>query len=163
MAAPRSFTVFLKAMGLAAFLAAGLAFPSHADDGKPPKELVEELSKKAHEGFLSVKNPEGELVVKPADAKKLKYPIVNYEEREMAVARGYLSGTAHWCGLDWAKDYFKPYMKSLQLEHGKKWTPHQYAYVELLHGVAMAVAENGKKGQKCGAAEKKRIAGLAKK
>lgn len=138
------------------------AIPARADD-KPPKELVEDLSKRAHDGFLRVKNNQGQPIVKPEDAKKLKFPIVSYDEREMAVARGYLSGYARWCGLEWGKDYFAPYMKALQVEHGKKWTPHQYAYVEVLHGLSMAVAEQGKKGETCPAAEKKRIAALAKK
>ena len=89
--------------------------------------------------------------------------MINYEEREKAVARGYLSATAKWCGLEWGKDYFAPYIKSLQAAHGKKWTPHQYAYAEMLHGVAMAVESKDKKGKTCSADEKKRIAALAKK
>ncbi|PZO87444.1 MAG: hypothetical protein DI626_03970 [Micavibrio aeruginosavorus] len=146
-----------------AVLSAGGASFAFADDGKPPKELVEELSKVAHDGFLTVKNPQGQTIVKPEDAKKLKFPIINYEEREKAVARGYLSATAKWCGLKWEQDYFKPYVKSLQVEHGKKWTPHQYAYAEVLHGVAMGVETREKKGEKCSDAEKKRVAALAKK
>lgn len=139
-----------------------LASPAFADE-RPPKELVEDLSKLAYDGFLSVKNAEGQTVVKPEDAKKLKHPMISYEEREMAVARGYMSGYAHWCGLDWRKEFFEPYIKALQVEHKKGWTPHQYAYAEVLHGTAMAVAEKSKKDMKCSAAEKKRIAGLAKK
>jgi len=141
----------------------GMISPSHAAESKPPKELVEDLSKRAHEGFLKVKNPEGQTIVKPEDAKKLTYPIVSYDEREMAVARGYISGNAKWCGLDWGKNYYAPYMKAIQQEHGKKWTPHQYAYVEVLHGLSMAVAEKSKDGAKCSDAEKQKIAALAKK
>lgn len=132
-------------------------------DSKPPKELVERVSKLAHEGFLSVKNAEGQTVVKPEDAKKLKYPIIPYDAREMAVARGYLSESAKWCGLNWQKDFFEPYIKALQLEHKKKWTPHQYAYAEVIHGVAMGVSAQEHKGETCPAAEKKRISALAKK
>jgi hypothetical protein len=137
--------------------------PSYAEEGKPPKQLVEDLSKRAHEGFLTVKNNQGQTIVKAEDAKKLTYPLTSYEEREMAVARGYLSGTAKWCGLEWARDYFAPYLKALQVEHGKKWTPYQYAYSEVLHGLSMAVVVKSKEGEKCPAAEKTRIAALAKK
>ncbi|HEU4839603.1 MAG TPA: hypothetical protein VFS88_09380 [Micavibrio sp.] len=147
------------------FLMAFVALPvfsAHAAE-KPPKALVEELSKKAHDAFISVKNPEGQPIVKPEDAKKLKYPLTGYDEREMAVARGYLSGYAKWCGLKWQKDFFAPYVVALKKEHGKKWTPFQYAYTEMLHGLSMAVAEGTKKGQTCTAAEKTRLSALAKK
>lgn len=136
---------------------------AHADDSKPPKELVEKLSKMSHDGFLTVKNEEGQTIVTAKDAKTLKYPLTNYKEREKAVARGYLSGYAKWCGLPWGKDYFTPYMSSLKREHKTNWTPYQYAYTEVLHGAAMAVALKSKDGQKCDAAEKQRIAALAKK
>ncbi len=155
----KSFLAFLLLFGI---VMAG-ALPVRAEDGKPPKALVEDLSKKAHDGFLRVKNKDGQPIVKPEDAKKLTYPIVSYDEREMAVARGYLSAYANWCGLNWGKDYYAPYMKALQVEHGKKWTPHQYAYVEVLHGLSMSVATQDKKGKKCPDAEKVRIAALAKK
>lgn len=144
-----------------AVLATPLA-PAHAED-KPPKELVEELSKKAYDGFLKVKNAQGQTIVKAEDAKKLKHPLTSYDEREMAVARGYLSGSAKWCGLKWEKEFFAPYMIALKKEHGKKWTPFQYAYTEMLHGLSMASAEQSKKGQTCPDAEKTRIAALAKK
>lgn len=134
-----------------------------ANNSKPPKKLVEELSKASHEVFITVKNPEGQTLVKPEDAKTLKYPLTSFEEREMAVARGYLSGYAKWCGLAWDKDYYNPYMTALKREHQKNWTPYQYAYTEVLHGMAMGVAVNSKKGVKCDDVEKKRIAALAKK
>jgi hypothetical protein len=134
-----------------------------AADGKPPRALVEQLSKRAHDGFLTVKNAEGQTIVKPEDAKKLSYPLVPYEEREMAVARGYLSAKAKWCGLDWGKDYFAPYKLSLQKKHQKNWTPHQYAYVEVVHGTAMGFASQDYKEKKCSAEEKKSVAALAKK
>lgn len=149
------------ALFLMAFVALPV-FPAHAAE-KPPKELVEDLSKKAHEALITVKNAEGQPVVKPADAKTLKYPLTSYDEREMAVARGYLSGFAKWCGLKWQKDFFAPYITALKKEHGKKWTPFQYAYTEVLHGLSMAVAEGGKKGKSCSAAEKARLSGLSKK
>ena len=149
---------------LAFFLILAFAVPAYAaNDGKPPKKLVEDLSKASHEVFITVKNPEGQTLVKPEDAKKLKYPITTYEEREMAVARGSLSGMAKWCGLEWNKDYFQPYLTALKKEHQKNWTPYQYAYTEVLHGMAMGAAVGSKKGQKCDDAEKKRIAALAKK
>lgn len=136
--------------------------PAHAAE-KPPKALVEKLSKEAHEALITVKNPEGQPVVKPADAKKLKYPLTSYDEREMAVARGYLSGYAKWCGLKWEKDFFVPYVTALKKEHGKKWTPFQYAYTEVLHGLSMGMAVGSKKGETCDAAEKTRLSNLAKK
>lgn len=132
-------------------------------DGKPPKELVEDLSKKTFDAFLTVKNPEGQTIVKPEDAKTLKHPLVSYEEREMAVARGYLSGYAKWCGLKWDKDYFLPYLNAVRAEHKKTWTDYQYAYISMLHGVSMSVAEKTKKDEKCDTAEKAKIAALAKK
>jgi hypothetical protein len=134
-----------------------------ATDGKPPKKLVEDLSKIAYEGFLTVKNAEGQTIVKAEDAKKLKYPLTTYEDREMAVARGYLSGYAKWCDLPWVKEYFEPYMAALKVEHKKNWTPYQYGYTEVLHGTAMGAAVKSKKDVKCDDAEKKRIAALAKK
>lgn len=146
---------------LMAFIALPVS-PARAAE-KPPKALVEELSKKAHDAFITMKNPEGQPIVKPEDASKLKYPMTSYEEREMAVARGYLSGYAKWCGLKWQKAFFAPYVASLKKEHGKKWTPFQYAYTEMLHGLSMAVAESTKKGQTCTAAEKTRLSELAKK
>lgn len=87
------------------------------------KNWSKNLSKIAQEGFLTVKNAEGKTIVKPEDAKTLKFPLISYEEREKAVARGYLSGYAKWCKLPWGKDYFEPYMKALQKQHMKKWTP----------------------------------------
>lgn len=153
-------TVSFLVVGLA-ILAAPLATAQAQE--KPPKELVEDLSKKAFDGFLKVKNAQGQTIVKAEDAKKLKHPITSFEEREMAVARGYLSGSAKWCGLKWEQDFFAPYLIALKKEHGKKWTPFQYAYTEMLHGLSMANAEQSKKGQTCPDAEKKRIAALAKK
>lgn len=144
-------------------LFAGTMSVQAADDGKPPKKLVEDLSKRAFDGFLAVKNPEGQTIVKAEDAKKLKYPLTPYKDREMAVARGFLSGYARWCKLPWQKDYYQPYVKVLELEHKKDWTPFQYAYTEVLHGTAMGAAEASKKDQTCDAAEKKRIIALAKK
>ena len=141
-----------------------LAMPAYAaDSGKPPKALVDALSKTAHEALIKVKNNEGQTMVKAEDAKKLKYPLTTYDDREMAVARGTLSGYANWCGLPWEKDYYAPYMIALKKEHQKKWTPFQYAYTEVLHGVAMGEVIRNKKSEKCDAAEKKRIAALAKK
>lgn len=137
--------------------------PALAADGKPPKKLVEDLSKASHEVFITVKNPEGQTVVKAEDAKKLTYPLTTYEEREMAVARGSLAGYAKWCGLDWQKEYFQPYINALKAEHQKNWTPYQYAYTEVLHGMAMGAAVGSKKNETCDAAEKQRIAALAKK
>lgn len=130
---------------------------------RPPKEMVEDLSKMAYDGLLTVKNAEGQTIVKPEDAKKLKHPMISYEEREMAVVRGNMSGLAKWCGLKWQKDFFIPYMTSLRKEYNGKWTEHQFAYAEVLHGVAMAVAEKGKEGEKCSSAEKKRLSDFAKK
>ncbi len=153
---------FLAVCLCVAGLMAGSVSPSHAEE-KPPKQLVEDLSKRAFDGFLAVKNKDGQTFVKPEDAKKLKHPLTPYDEREMAVARGYLSGYAKWCGLPWEKDFFAPYIASLRAEHKKKWTEFQYAYTEVLHGAAMAVALDSKQGTKCDAAEKKRIAALAKK
>ena len=149
---------------LVSLLVLAFAVPAYAaNDGKPPKKLVEDLSKASHEVFITVKNPEGQTLVKAEDAKNLKYPLTTYEDREMAVARGSLSGYAKWCNLGWEKDYYQPYMKALQLEHKKNWTPYQYAYTEVLHGMAMGAAVGSKKGAKCDDAEKKRIAALAKK
>ena len=136
--------------------------PAQAQN-KPPKAFVDELSQKAFEGFLKVKNAQGEHIVKPEDAKKLKHPLTSYEEREMAVVRGTLSGYAKWCGLKWEKEFFLPYLEALKKEHGKKWTPFQYAYTEVLHGLSMAVAENSKEGQKCTGAEKQKLSAMAKK
>ena len=152
---------------LVLFLTFVLTAPAFAvettKDRKPPKKLVEDLSKAAHDVFVTVKNPEGQTLVKPEDAKKLKYPLTTYEQRQMAVARGYLSGYAKWCDLPWEKDYYNPYMNALKKEHQKNWTPYQYAYTEVLHGMSMGVAVGSKKGKTCDAAEKKRIAALAKK
>ena len=149
---------------LAVCLCLSVSFSAaYAAESKPPKQLVEKLSRAAHDTLVQIKNPEGQPIVKPEDAKKLVYPLVDYNEREMAVARGYLSGTAKWCGLPWGKDYFKPYQDALKLEHGTKWTPYQYAYTEMLHGLSMAIAEKAKGTQKCPEAEKARIAALAKK
>lgn len=148
------------ALGLACIV----AWPvSTMADERPPKEMVEKLSKLAYDGFLSVKNNEGQTIVKPEDAKKLKHPLISYEEREMAVVRGTMSGLAKWCGLKWEKDFFIPYVASLRVEHKDKWTEHQFAYAEVLHGASMAVAENGKDGEKCSDTEKKRLSELAKK
>ena len=152
----RTFFVFLFVVISAAIS------PAFADE-KPPKELVEKLSRAAHDALIQIKNPEGQPIVKPEEAKKLVYPLVSFEEREMAVARGYLSGTAKWCGLSWGKDYFKPYQDSLKKEHGKNWTPYQYAYTEMLHGLSMGIAEKTKGKEKCSEAEKASIAAFAKK
>lgn len=140
-----------------------LCSAAYANDGRPPKKLVDDLSKASHELFLTVKNPEGQTLVKPEDAKTLVFPLTTYEDREKAVARGYLSGFAKWCSLAWDKDYYAPYITSLKAEHKKSWTPYQYAYTEVLHGMAMGAAMRSKKGETCDAAEKARIASLAKK
>ena len=153
---------FLSVCLCVAGMMAGAALPVHAEE-KPPKELVENLSKRAFDGFLAVKNKDGQTFVKKEDAKKLKHPLTSYEDREKAVARGYLSGYAKWCDLPWEKDFFAPYAASLRADHKKSWSEFQYAYSEVLHGAAMAVAIDAKKGKKCDAAEKKRIAALAKK
>lgn len=154
---------FFCLLAVSMLLFGGLCSAQALAAGKPPKDLVEDLSKIAHEAFLKVKNNEGQTIVKPEDAKKLTYPIIPYEEREMAVARGFLSENAKWCGLDWKKDYFQPYIRGLQREHKKGWTPHQYAYAEVVHGVAMGASAREHKDEKCSAEEKKRIASLAKK
>lgn len=153
----------LSVLLLSCLIVCGFVTATYANNGKPPKELVEDLSKKTFDAFLTVKNPEGQTIVKPEDAKTLKYPLVDYNEREMAVARGYLSGYAKWCGLKWDKDYFLPYLNAMRAEHKKNWTDYQYAYVSMLHGVSMSIAEKSRKGKTCDAAEKAKVAALAKK
>jgi hypothetical protein len=130
---------------------------------KPPKQLVEDLSKGAFDALLAIQGPDAKMLVSPDEKKNLFHPLLPYAEREKAVARGYLSGFAQWCSLPWEKDFFEPYIASLRTEHKKGWSKHQYAYIEVLHGVAMGVAVQSKKGQTCPKSEKERLTTLSKK
>ncbi len=67
---------------------------------------------------------------------ELKSPVIPLEDGERVVNRGILTATAEYCGLDWQRESYSPFMQG---ERKKKiWSDKQLAYIGLLHGIAQA-------------------------
>lgn len=67
-------------------------------------------------------------------AKESSKPLLPYEDAKRIFNRGIISGMAEYCGLDWQKKSFLPFMRS---ERAKgKWSDKEIAVIGALHGVA---------------------------
>lgn len=126
--------------------------PAHAQDAAQtamPREAVEALARQAHDLLPQAKIGAGEgVLIGEAKAKELQYPLVPYGMIEFMITRGHLAGFAAHCGMDWQKQFYSPLMSFLRARE-TSYTDYQWAYVGILHGVAMGSAEANMKGKPC--------------
>lgn len=115
--------------------------------GKLPRESVEALGRQAHDLLPKAQIGPNELIGEEK-AQTLKYPLIPYELMEFVVIRGNMAGFAAHCGLDWQKTFYMPLMSFLRSRE-KDFSVYQWAYVGILHGVAMGGAEHAIKGKPC--------------
>ena len=114
-----------------------------------PREAVEELARQAHALLPQAKIGAGEgVAIGEEKAKQLHYPLVPYGMIEFMITRGHLAGFAAHCGMDWQKQFFSPLMTFLRSRE-TSYTDYQWAYVGILHGLAMGSAEANMKGKLC--------------
>ena len=114
-----------------------------------PREAVEQLAREAHALLPQAKTGAGEgVAIGEAKAKELQYPLVPYGMIEFIITRGHVAGFASHCGLDWKGQFYSPLMSFLRTRE-TSYTDYQWAYVGILHGVAMGSAEANMKGKPC--------------
>ena len=117
-----------------------LSGPVSAEEGIGlPRASIERLSKSAHAALPRAKISDGSLIGE-IRARQLDYPLLPYKVREQIIVRGYVTGFAEACGLDWENKSYLPFMNKMRDEH-RDWTTFQFAYVGLLHGLSQ---KNGK-------------------
>lgn len=128
---------------LLAFLAPAYAVdaPDNSDQAKHDKEVIEKISHIVHDHMAGAMVSNGHIITDD-EAKKLKYPLIPYEERKQVVIVGQLSGLAKLCGLDWKSENYLPLMSALRVQH-KDWTDYQFAYAGMLHGLSMELGQRG--------------------
>lgn len=131
------------------FLISVPAFAQDTAQTAMPREAVEQLARQAHALLPQARIGTGEgVLIGEEKAKQLQYPLVPYGLIEFIITRGHVAGFAAHCGLDWQRQFFAPLMSFLRgRETG--YNDYQWAYVGLLHGLAMGSAEENMKGQPC--------------
>lgn len=138
-------------LALALFLIS-FTVPAMAQDAAQtamPRDAVEALARQAHALLPQAKIGAGDgAPIGEAKAKELQYPLIPYGLIEFIITRGHVAGFAAHCGLDWQRQFFSPLMSFLR---GREtaFTEYQWAYVGILHGVAMGSAEANMKGKPC--------------
>ena len=105
---------------------------------EPPDSLVAAVDEVARRNLAQAKLSDG-ASVPPETAEERSRPLIPPEESRLAVDTGMVSGTANWCGLEWQRGHYLGYMK-WQRSRGL-WSEKQLAYIALLHGIAMGIAE----------------------
>ena len=79
--------------------------------------------------------------VPPETEEELSKPLLPYEDAKRVYNRGILSGMAEYCGLNWQKKSFIPFMQN---ERSKgKWSDKEIAVIGSLHGIAQGGALEG--------------------
>ena len=109
-------------------------------------EVIENISRVVQDHMAGAMIEDGHIITED-EAKKLKYPLIPFEERKQVVIVGEISGLAALCGLDWKMGNYLPLMSALRGKH-KGWTDYQYAYASMLHGASMQIAQRGLDAQK---------------
>ncbi len=142
----RFFPILLLVIAL--FTGQGLSFAAEADGGLP-RDQVEKLAKAAHDLLPEARTGKGEgVLIGPEKAKTLVYPLIPYELTEFVVVRAHIAGFASHCGLDWQNKFYLPLMAFLR-DRNKDYNEYQWAYVGILHGLAMGGAEQAVKDEVC--------------
>lgn len=134
-----SFLIFLTAPAIA----------QDAAQTAMPREAVEALARQAHALLPQARVGAGEgVLIGEEKAKELQYPLIPYGLMEFVITRGHVAGFAAHCGLDWQRQFFGPLMSFLRgREPG--YNDYQWAYVGLLHGMAMGSAEANMQDKPC--------------
>ncbi len=119
-----------------------LSSPAAADDValfmELPDPLVAAVREVARHNLAQAKRRDGTFVA-PETAMERSRPIIPLEESRLAVDTGMVSGIANWCRLEWQRSHYLSYMKWQRAR--RLWSDKQLAYIALLHGIAMGVAE----------------------
>ena len=69
--------------------------------------------------------------------KEKKLPLLPFEKEQEVFDRGVLAITAEWCGMDWRKSSFEPFMNA-ERKSGQ-WNDKQLAYMDVMHGFTMGM------------------------
>jgi len=144
---------FSKALYLYLLLILSTSLPVQAETLLTPD--IYRLSREAHNILANAKLSDGSLIGEER-AKTLVYPLIPDELIDLVVKRGYLSGFAAGCGLDWEKGFFLPTMSFVHQKH-KDYNDFQFAYVGMLHGLSMGEAEKSLEKTPCDDALKKKL------
>lgn len=120
-----------------------------------PKEAVEEFSRIVHENMAGAMVGDNHTLTKE-DVAKLEYPLLPFDLRSTIIIRGYLSGFAEHCGIDWSERSFRPLMNSLRAMTPKL-NDYQLAFAGMLHGLSMENGVRARKDKPCMPEEKAKI------
>lgn len=102
-----------------------------------PDEFVVRTGEQIRANLHKLKISDTEFVAEETP-EELAVPILNEEEIETVLVRGIISSTAEWCGYDWGKKSFEPFMRE---QRGLDRTDKQMAYIGGLHGYGMSIMQ----------------------
>lgn len=80
--------------------------------------------------------PDGSAVPPETPAERAE-PLVPPETGKLTLNAGMLSGYAQFCGLDWRRRSFLPFVEAQRAAAGR--TEKQVAYLGILHGIAQGM------------------------
>jgi hypothetical protein len=126
------------------------------------EQFVAQIADFSRKNLHQAKLPNGKAVGRESK-KEMKIPLLPFEKEQEVVDRGVFAVTAEWCGFDWQKSSFEPFMRSER--SSGKWNDKQLAYMGVMHGFTMGMVdtklrESGKCTKKHKDAVKKYIAQL---
>lgn len=119
-----------------------------------PSEVVEKAVKTFRPLVSQMKISETQ-VIGPETPEQLADPLLTEDEVEIVLVRGVISVTAEWCGLDWRKKSFEPFMKKQRAAGA---TPKQIAYIGALHDFGMGGMKQSYAGRTCEDQHKEKLA-----
>lgn len=126
----------LRKSVLVILLAGFAAFPAAAQQQGDQAAALSEAQIR-HAIQLALRNIHkwdcGEVKCEKATAEEVQNPPISLDQARKAIDTGVLSGTAHWCGLDWKTGLFLPMMDRFAKENNPG--ERQKALMALLHGI----------------------------
>jgi hypothetical protein len=123
---------FRLKLGFGALLLGTL--PATAQTVGLPTEFVEELTGRAREALPLGRLEDGSNVPPETEAERAR-PLVPRSAEIQIIQRGMLTGQMQFCGMDWERESYLPYMQALRSHYRGK----PMAYLGLLHGISQAI------------------------
>jgi hypothetical protein len=99
-------------------------------------EYVTKAAEFARENLKDAKMSNGKKVGRESRKEK-KQPLLPFDKEQEVFDRGVLAVTAEWCGIEWQKASFEPFMDS-ERKSGQ-WNDKQLAYMGVMHGFTMGM------------------------
>lgn len=125
---------------LLATVAVTIALPVQAKQLFSPlsenPDYVSKAANFARENLKDARMANGEKVGRESRSEK-KQPLLPFEKEQEVFDRGVLAITAEWCGMEWRKASFEPFMNS-ERKSGQ-WNDKQIAYMGVMHGFTMGM------------------------